>query len=112
VKKAAGHFIHPRTERLWQRVAFVLKHGVLGWGVACAVVMFLIQSYHANVWVAPRDFVPSLVIWAAMGVVFGLLQLGWAERLDSSRRCGQCGEILPNHTRWCTKDGRHVKGAA
>ena len=112
VKKATGHFIHPRTERLWQRVVFVFKYGVLGWGVACAVVMFVIQSYQANGWLAPGDFVRSLVTWAAMGAVFGLLQLGWAERRDNSARCSQCGEILPNHTRWCARDRRHLKGAA
>ena len=112
VKKVTGHFIHPRTERLRQRVVFVFKYGVLRWGVACAVVMFVIQSYQANGWLGPRDFVPSLVTWAAMGVVFGLLQLDRAERRDDSPRCSQCGEILPNHTGWCVNDDRHLKGAA
>ena len=94
VKKATGYFIHPRTERLRQRVVFVFKYGVLGWGVACAVVMFVIQSYQANGWLGPRDFVPSLVTWAAMGVVFGLLQLDRAERRDNGRRVNASLELV------------------
>ena len=112
MKEHLGHFTHPRTERVLRSVLFVLKQGALGRCVSCAVVIFLVQSYRANAWLPPGDFVLLLAIWAALGVVFGLTQLGLAERRDRSRRCPECGEVVPTHTTWCPSEKQRFNGAA
>jgi hypothetical protein len=104
-------FTSPRSEPRWRQAAFVVTHGVLGWGVTFAVVRFLTQSYRQNAWVGPREFVQSLIVFGVMGLVFGLLQFRLVERYDGANRCPECGEVLPTHTGWCRREeGR--RGAA
>jgi hypothetical protein len=110
--KTSDRFTHPRFERAGHQIVFVLKTGVLGWGVTCAMVMFLVQSYQRNAWVLPRDFVPSLIMWCLAGIVFGVLQLRTARARDRVERCAECGAVPPNHTDWCVAVERQHEGAA
>jgi hypothetical protein len=65
-----------------RRIVFVVKTGVVGWGVTCAVLMFVGLSYQRGAWISPRR-----------------LPVG-------SDRCAECGDVRPRHTRWCTA-GEH-----
>jgi len=106
-------FQHPRSERVLRRIVFVVKTGVLGWGVTCAVAMFFALSYRRDAWMSPRDFVEMLAIFGTLGIVFGLLQLRRADlrQPDGADRCAECGEVRPRHTRWCTA-GESARTAA
>jgi hypothetical protein len=61
----------------WARVrqkgrwSYILRRGVLGWGVVCAVIVFVFDSFIRGTWLTPRSFVPSLAVWAVAGVAFG-----------------------------------------
>ena len=97
-------FQHPRSERVWRRIVFVVKTGVVGWGVTCAVAMFIALSYQRGAWIPPRDFVLMLLIYGFLGLLFGLRHLRWADPHvpDGADRCAACGDVRPSHARWCT----------
>jgi hypothetical protein len=97
-------FQHPRSERVLRRIAFVVKTGVLGWGVTCAVAMFVALSFQSGAWIPPWDFVLMVLIYGFLGLLFGLRHLCWAASCvpDGADRCTECGDVRPRHTRWCT----------
>ena len=63
------------------RSQYVLRFGVLGWGIPTAILFALIQSYRLG----PDGFlfqlIPALIIFPLGGILFGRLMWWLMERL-------------------------------
>jgi hypothetical protein len=92
-------------QSLWNRAAFVFKRGVLGWGFTCALAEFLYRSYKSGAWLSPSEVGLLLMVWSAVGVLFGMSQIRFADKPDkndAAARCPECGEAQPAHAKWCS----------
>lgn len=107
-------FTHSHNERTPSQVEYVAKYGVLGFGLSMALGTFLLESYQHDTWGSPREFVWRLVFWMVWGIPFGLSRFRDEERRarhDGLDRCGECGEVLPVHTHWCSHSVLSHRGA-
>jgi predicted phage tail protein len=92
-----------RTQPLKDQAWFVLRRGVLGWGVVVALAMFVQQFYKTGQWPPLAQLGTLVMVFGAAGVLHGILQMRTEKVRDPHKRCANCGEIDPNHTRWCAR---------
>lgn len=74
-------------ERAAGRKAYVLKRGVLGWGLPMFVAMTLVVPLVRGEAITPTSLVIGAIIWLLAGVAFGfftwhLTEKGYQERVQ------------------------------
>jgi hypothetical protein len=63
------------------RTQYVLRFGVLGWGIPTAILFALIQSYRRGSDGFLVQLIPALIIFPLGGILFGRLMWWMMERI-------------------------------
>ena len=71
---------HAKFSKL-SRSQYVLRFGVLGWGIPTAILFALIQSYRLGSDGFLFQLIPALIIFPLSGILFGRLMWWLMERL-------------------------------
>ena len=72
------------------RTQYVVRYGVLGWGVPTAIVFSLIQSYRSGWDTLPFHLIPALIIFPLAGIAFGRCM--WKMRENKHAKLAATGE--------------------
>jgi hypothetical protein len=63
------------------RTQYVLRFGVLGWGIPTAILFALIQSYRQGSGGFLFELIPALIIFPLGGILFGRIMWWMMEKI-------------------------------
>ena len=74
----------PEFQQLGRR-QFILRYGVLGWGVPVAIGFSLNMAFENGWDTFLFNLIPALILFPLVGILFGKILWYWLERKNASR---------------------------